>query len=260
MYADLHTHLMPGVDDGSPDMETSLEWISDLAAGGLTDLAITPHVNWFFDPAAPSELQEKVALRGWGQGGKDPLLFVPQGFAALQAAVNEASIPVRLHQGAELNPEVAALQSAEMLESIALGPKGKQWILMEVSIFHDFDEAWTAAADHLRQHGYDVLLAHPERARNIGDLAARRLLLDEMKKGVRLQVNLSSLTNPRLQPFATELLADGHAYCVASDIHPCQRPDFLSSLPEVLSDLGFDEAQASLLASLRPASLLYEGF
>jgi protein-tyrosine phosphatase len=50
---DIHSHILPGRDDGSPDLETSLAMVRMIAAAGTTDIVATPHANleYRFDPA-----------------------------------------------------------------------------------------------------------------------------------------------------------------------------------------------------------------
>lgn len=260
MYADLHTHVMPGVDDGSPDMDTSLKALSLLYQSGVKQVAVTPHVNLFFDTSGPAHFRSIRESEGWGVGGSDPLSFIPQGFKELQEAAAESGLGIELHQGGELNPEVACELGEEQLEAIALGPQGNRFVLMEVSLYHPFDRSWSKAADHLREHGYDILLAHPERAPNMGTPEAMDLLREEMGKGVRLQVNLSSLTSSKAGGLAKYLVSDGLAWCVASDFHPPQRPANLADLPTVLASAQLDRALAPLLGSERPWHLLDHGF
>ena len=260
VYADLHTHILPGVDDGSPDMQTSLRALQQLSESGVRQVAITPHVNLFFDESAAPHLAEIRSQKGWPVGSSDPLRFIPDGFAALEAAAAAAGIDVGLHQGGELSHEVVVGMSAEQLDCVALGPRSNRWVLMEVSIYEPFDASWCVAADYLRERGYDILLAHPERAPNMHSPEARRLLRSELDKGVKLQVNLSSLNSPRVGGLARSLLTEGLAWCVASDFHPPQRPANLANLPELMSQAGLDRSQAALFGSERPWHLLDHGF
>ena len=46
LKADMHSHLIPGIDDGSPDLEASLHYIRGMAALGYTKLITTPHIMW----------------------------------------------------------------------------------------------------------------------------------------------------------------------------------------------------------------------
>lgn len=263
MFADLHTHLLPAVDDGSPDVATSVAWISELAAQGVSEIAVTPHIHWYFDAVlAPPEHSAHVASRGWGQGGADPTAFVPSGFAALAQAVRDANVPVKLHQGGELHPSVAERQSAEALATIALGPEGKQFVLLEVDLFSDFDERWSQAAAYVRSMGYDVLVGHPERAGNMHTSEAQARLRDEIAGGVRVQVNVGSLLfdGSQHQRLGLELIHDGLVTCVASDVHPPSRPQMISQLLEAGGRLGLSDTDVRRLIGDGPISLLHNGF
>lgn len=259
--ADIHTHLMPGVDDGSPSLELSVLRIAQMAQLGISDIAVTPHINSFFDPQLNPGFTELVVSRGWGSGGIQPLRFVPQGFAALDGAVREAGIEVRLHQGGELNPRCASDQEAEDLHCIALGPEGRQWILMEVDLYEDFDRRWSEAADHLRSFGYGVVLAHPERAPNIHTASALDRLRGEVSQGVRVQVNTSSLLyeGSAHQRVGLELIAEGLVTCLASDLHPGSREALHSDVAARAADLGLDEETLRQLLGAGPRSLLIHG-
>ena len=46
VYCDMHSHLIPGIDDGSPDMETSMELIEGLMGLGYKKIITTPHIMW----------------------------------------------------------------------------------------------------------------------------------------------------------------------------------------------------------------------
>ena len=46
LKADMHSHLLPGIDDGSPDMQTSLQLIRGMTELGYSKLITTPHVMW----------------------------------------------------------------------------------------------------------------------------------------------------------------------------------------------------------------------
>src|SRR5881398_58333 len=79
--ADMHSHLIPAIDDGSPDMETSLELVRGLAGLGYRKLITTPHVLWEMYPNTSEKIRN--------------------GLAQLQSAVKEAGIEVELAAAAE---------------------------------------------------------------------------------------------------------------------------------------------------------------
>jgi len=261
MFVDLHTHLIPCVDDGSPDLATSIGWLSRMAASGVDEIAVTPHVNLFFDPSAGDSHASMLRSRGWGLGGADPRTFVAAGFDSLQRAAAVAGVDVRLHQGGELNPTVALMQTRETLEVIALGPKERPWVLMEVDLFIAFDEQWSIAADHVRSLGFDVVLAHPERAINMAEKASLDRVRAEVRNGVRIAVNAPSLLyqGSEHQRIALQLIDEGLVTAAASDVHPSSRETLISSLLDERRSLGLSERDVLSLIGEGPRDLLNDG-
>lgn len=242
MYVDIHSHYLAAVDDGSPDITTSLKWLSRAEEEGVEGIVTTPHISNFYQ----------------GSRGLDPRNFVPAAFAELEAAA--ADLSLRLYCGGELNPTSAISQTNESLAVIALGPEERQWLLLEASVHFDFDRRFVRAADHLRKLGYGIVLAHPERAPNIHSRKAQQILLDEIERGSLLQVNLSSLVSADHAMMAKYLIEEGLCYCIASDIHPPERTRSLSLLPDYLERLGLDGSLAEKLAGSRPRRLVEDGF
>ena len=168
-HIDLHLHLLPGVDDGSPDEATALEHAARMVADGVREATVTPHVG------APA-----IEL--------DPL-SIPDRTAQFQAALDREGLGLRLHPGGEIFPE-AELTRAE-LDAIAHGPPGARWVLAEVP-FDGVNDGFFAGLDAIRAHGFSVLIAHPERAAGVLD-GGLELLLGELARGAAFQVNVCSL-------------------------------------------------------------------
>src|SRR3954451_14203969 len=102
-YADLHCHLLPGIDDGAKTMEETLKHARRLHAEGVRDVACTPHVKRTHFPRVPlGELAERRA--------------------EAQAEIEYAGLGVRLHPGGELAHEDALRLEPDDLELIAQGP------------------------------------------------------------------------------------------------------------------------------------------
>ena len=162
---DLHFHVLPGVDDGPATLEHSLR-IARLAVRDGTRLAVaTPHVR------------------------SDHLLSVDQlheRVRTLQHELDRERIELRLLPGAELGHEMVACLSDGALQTIAQGPPGRRWILLEAP-FDGLTEDFHEAADELRTRGFGVLMAHPERMAGIA-AADDRALAHELKRGTLLQV------------------------------------------------------------------------
>jgi protein-tyrosine phosphatase len=239
VYVDLHCHLLPGLDDGAAVMEDTIAHARRLEAAGVHDVACTPHIKRIDFPHV--EIARLAALR-----------------AEVQRAIDDHGIGVRLHGGGELAHEDALWLGAGDLERIAQGPPGARWLLLECP-FDGLGESVVRAADRLSEHGFGVLLAHPERAAAI--TGADRRLRALVDAGALLQVNATSLLGrhgPAAHTGAVRLLDEGLVWCLASDGHPGTRDDTLDRGADALVRLGLG-AQAAELAQDNPRALLHHG-
>jgi protein-tyrosine phosphatase len=235
-FVDLHVHLLPGVDDGPRDLDATLELAGLEVADGIVTATATPHV-------ASVDVAE-----------------IPARVAEVNAALRSAGIPLVVEGGGELAARGAARLSAEELETIAHGPSGARWILLEapldgaVGILH-------SAADTLRAAGYGVVLAHPERCHALFEDDMRGLRR-ELALGSLAQVSSSSLLGIhgiRARRNAVRLVAGGHAGLLASDAHGTRRPPCLTAALQTARELGLDAQAAHALCAERPRALLTEG-
>jgi protein-tyrosine phosphatase len=235
---ELHFHLLPGVDDGPPDLGTALELAREAVRDGTRLVTCTPHAA-FVDVA---EIPERVR--------------------ELRAALDEAGIELGVRVGAELAwDDVPALAAAE-LETVAQGPPGRRWLLLEAPLPGTGAlDGLLAGARELRDRGFGVLIGHPERSPALVEApgAVERLLA----AGDRLQVNASSLTGfhgPRARVAGLALVDAGKASVIASDAHrPFDRPPSLSAAIAVLRAHGTPGAHAEALAADAPRALLEDG-
>jgi protein-tyrosine phosphatase len=235
-YADLHCHILPGLDDGSRSLSESLKFARRLDAEGVRDVSTTPHIKRNHHPFALEVLQ---ALRD-----------------TLQRAIDAEGLDVTLHRGGELAHEDALTLEPEELELIAQGPARAPWLLLECP-FEGLDDIFDAAVSRLTGLGYGLLLAHPERADS--ELEEWQ---PHLEQGALLQVNVSSLLGHhgrRPRDLAETLVRSGRAYCLASDTHPGTREATLPEGHRALTRLGVSEIQATRLTQSNPSFLLREG-
>jgi protein-tyrosine phosphatase len=236
-YADLHCHLLPGIDDGAKTMEDTLTHARRLHAEGVRDVACTPHVKRAHFPRV--SLYELADRR-----------------AEAQREIDRDGLAVRLHPGGELAHEDALTLSPEELDLIAQGPEEAPWLLLECP-FAGLDDEFEDAAARLSDLGYGLLLAHPERA--AGGHERLPALLED---GALLQVNVCSLLGNHgldAQDLAVELVRNGLAYCLASDGHPGTREHTLQLGFHLLIRAGATGVQAYRLTQANPRFLLTQG-
>ncbi len=221
---DLHSHLLPGVDDGSRTVEQSVSVLRAMAQRGITDLCLTPHLS-------------ATRTRRGIPGAHDVA------FAALCAA---APTDVRLHRGVEMMLDCPLPDSVDGRQ-FTVG--GTRYLLVEftrqVSI-----EAVANGLRHLVSRGLIPLVAHPERYA----CCTVELVHFWREIGARMALDATTLLRPRTRgDRARAILAAGLADVVAGDNHGDDR--FISVAYEELVREG-GGAQAEQLAVGNPAAIL----
>ncbi len=233
---DIHSHVLPGVDDGSESMEMSLDMLAMAADSGVRTLVATPHCNipWEFDNYRSPELEEL--------------------FLSLQREAAREEIPVRLIRGMEIyaTPELPELLREQRVWTL----NGGRCFLTEFSFREDPD----FCSDILRRCralGYRPVIAHPERYYFLQD--DPQLAYEWCTAGYALQLNKGSILGrfgPEVRETAELLLRHGLAACVASDAHrPYERSTHMREVWDVLSR-DFGEDYARLLLEENPARIL----
>jgi protein-tyrosine phosphatase len=239
-YVDLHCHLLPGVDDGPETLDETVAYAAAVAAAGTTTIVATPHVELVDVAELPDRVQEvRDALRAEG-------------------------IELRVEVGGELKPQSIGDLDADELEIIAHGPAGARWVLYEVP-FEGVDggggPGFLAGARELRDRGYGLLLAHPERSKDILP-AGLEALGPELLAGAVIAANVGPLTSRETaerHAASLEILRRGMVGVIATDAHAPQRPwTSAEGRAAVLAATG-DAELADGLTSSNPAALLRDG-
>ncbi|MBA3497640.1 MAG: hypothetical protein M3Q93_03870 [Gemmatimonadota bacterium] len=222
---DLHSHLLPGVDDGSRTVEQSVGVLRRMAELGITDVCLTPHLKANETAHAPPARHDDA-------------------YAALSAQAPE--LP-RLHRGAEVMLDRPLPITGERLQRIGLG--GTRYILVEFPRLVSA-EAVTNALTRVQEGGLCAVLAHPERysACSVEAVTYWRSL------GARMQVDATTLHSTQLRgQRARQLVAAGLADILAGDNHGDDRSiaggaDFLRAQDGI--------EQAELLTARNPGAIL----
>jgi protein-tyrosine phosphatase len=237
---DLHFHLLPGVDDGPADMDASLELARAAVADGSKRVVATPHVRTDMGLTDAVEIHARVL--------------------ELRGALASAGIPLEVHCGGELGHDLVHGMRQGELDLLAQGPPGGRWVLVETP-FHGMGADFHAATAELRERGFGVLIAHPERSAD-ADLDGFAGLSRELDAGSLVQVNAQSLTGDHGDEAcraAWELVAGGLITVVASDAHGPTRPPALSLARRTLVDAGLSRGAADELVGANPRRLLGSG-
>ena len=166
---DIHSHLLPGLDDGSPDVETSIELIQSLSAAGINRFVCTPHVIGDMYRNTPQTINEALNI--------------------LKNACLENGLDVKLSAAAEYMMDdyfMELLRKKEPLLTIA-----KNYILTELSYATPPNNLEQIAFE-ININSYQPLMAHPERYFYYHKNYDAFYRMKEL--GFMLQVNLLSLT------------------------------------------------------------------
>lgn len=195
--ADMHAHLLPGIDDGAPDLETSLELVRGLAALGYRKLIATPHILGDVYPNTPEIIAGKLTL--------------------LRNALQEQDLNITLHAAAEYFIDdhfEALLQQKKPLLTLK-----DNLVLVEFSMItapFDLQQVFF----EMQIQGYQPVLAHPERYIYLGN---RREVFHSLKDaGCLFQLNLLSLTGHygrAVTEIAHYLLDQGLYNLAGTDLH-----------------------------------------
>jgi len=211
---DIHSHLIPGIDDGSPDMKTSLELIKELQKAGFKRLITTPH-----------NLHPKFG------NNSDA---IKKGIDELKIASKESGLDIEIEAACEY------YYGSKFLEHI------KSNNLLHINKFVLFEFSYQSEPINLEEtiyelksRGYKPLLAHPERYIYWHNKLDRYEYLKNL--GVCFQLNLNSLVgyySKPVQKIAKHLSQKGFVDFVGSDTH---HSTHTNSLNKVFKDKNYNE-------------------
>lgn len=230
---DLHTHILPGLDDGAQSLEEALAMARVALADGVTCLAATPHDIGF----SPYDAQRVKALT-----------------ARLQEAVEAEGLPLRLVVGTEAyaTPElVTLLRSGERLTLDGSRYPLIEFPLMDLPLYTD------QLLFELRVAGFRPIISHP--ARNEIFRRDPNRLCRLIERGALAQLTAGALTGQfgsSIQETARILLEHNMVHFLASDAHdPEHRPPRLSGAVKAAARVvGWEEAKA--MVTTRPEAVL----
>lgn len=197
LKVDMHSHVLPGIDDGAMTLSDSVELIKGMHELGYSKLIVTPHIYWNMYKNTVSIIKGKTE--------------------AVRKALLKYDIPINIETAAEyfLDDHLAGL----IQKKLPLLTMKDNMVLTEFSTMQ-FSPAMKTILFDLQMAGYKPIIAHPERYTY---LHQKMEVLHELKdKGCLFQLNLLSLTGNYgkiVTEMAEYLIQNGFYSLIGTDLH-----------------------------------------
>lgn len=204
LNVDIHSHLIPGIDDGAKDIERSIELILSLKEMGYTKLITTPHVSDMFPNSSQTILD---------------------GYHLLCKELETREIKIDLEIAAEYYADEGFDQLLKNKDILSFGKQN--YLLFELSYFTEPQDL-ESLIQEIKLAGYTPILAHPERYEYFHYTI--QAYKDLKKTGVLFQMNLNSLVgyySKTIEKVAKQLIQEGLVDFLGSDTHHRRHIRFL---------------------------------
>jgi len=230
---DLHHHLLPSLDDGSPDLDTSVAMARMAANDGITHVVCTPHASahWTFDPPVNAER-----------------------IAELRAALAAESIPLTLGSGCDFHLSFDNIQDAHA-NPTRYTINQKTFLLVELPDFA-IARGMGETFYELQLAGITPILTHPERNPTLQREPDQ--LTDWLRNGLLVQVTTGSVLGnmgKEAERMAHQLLANHWVHFLATDAHNLtSRPPVMRAAHDSVAK-KYGTEYARLLCTTNPTAV-----
>lgn len=198
IVADMHSHLLPGIDDGAKNIEESIQMIKALQSLGYKQLLCTPHVMHDFYNNSTATIQERLQ--------------------DLQQSLQRQNNTVKIDAAAEYYFDEELKKRLTSDDIIGFGENG-EYLLFEFSYFNEHQGVFDGVTNII-EAGYTPVLAHPERYPYYSEELNKYHELKSL--GLHFQINLMSLTGhygESAKRAAEFLIENNLVEFVGTDIH-----------------------------------------
>lgn len=238
---DLHSHLLPGIDDGAPDLATALQLAKVALADGITHMVCTPHIHPGRYDNTPHSIE--------------------QALAELRAGLAEQQLALQVSAAAEVRFGMELMLAVKQQQIPFLGLWQQRPVLLLEFPHGELPFGAERLTQWLLQQGIQPMIAHPER--NKGLLRDPSKIKPLVQQGCLFQVTAGAVAGRFGQPaqdLAERFLAEGLVTILASDAHNLEhRPPVLSEGLAAASAL-LGEAEAYKLVQDNPWQLAQSKF
>lgn len=216
---DLHCHLLPGIDDGSANLEISLRLATEAVKNGVTHALLTPHhMNGMYLNHRTDVIRETTEF---------------------QTELKKNSINLIVFPGQEVRINGDLLTALDQ-NDILFADESDKYLMLE---FPDDDvPAYTNDMIYqLQQRGIVPVIVHPERNTEI--IRHPELIYDLLQKGCLSQITASSYVGTfgnKVEQFSQQLIQAGQAYVFASDAHnlPGRKYEMREAFDKLKTEFG----------------------
>ncbi|MEP3265702.1 MAG: CpsB/CapC family capsule biosynthesis tyrosine phosphatase [Hyphomicrobiales bacterium] len=223
---DLHSHILPGIDDGAQDIETSVEMAKMAVADGTTHIACTPHIM-------PGIYDNNAAI-------------IKQKIIELKQELANEGVPLNLLIGADVHIGPTLIEGLNAGDIPSL--HGTRYFLFEPP-HHVMPPKLVEYSKKLLAANYIPILTHPERLTWIENHYDKMVQLDEL--GVPIQLTAASITGrfgARAKYWSERMLDEGRVDIIASDAHNLKsRPPGLTKAFEIIASRLGEEAAIQIV-------------
>ena len=232
MFVDIHSHILPGIDDGPEKIEQSLKLLECAVKDGIDRIVATPH---FY--ASIHSLNQHIDTAN-------------QLFLKLDSLVKEKELPLSLSLGYEVR-YFSGISRIDSLDKICIN--GTKVVLLELGNIPFTSDVIDEIMD-LNYYGYTVVLAHIERYTKMRGFSSIKQLV--ASNVVYAQCNASSFIKSPFRRAANGLLKEGLVSAIASDMHSVEErpPKIKEAMTIIEKKLGIYQKNKLL----RKTEKLYE--
>lgn len=224
---DIHDHILPGLDDGSKDLATSVRMAAIALSEGINRIIATPHFDLEKDSIESFLEKRQVA------------------YSIYISELEKHNLNIEILLGAEvyLTPELAYVDD---LDKLCLAGTKYMLVEMPITVMPMWLEQITYA---LQLKGITPILAHPERSIRV--MKDPSILADFVERGVMLQINAGSLRAERekqLKKCLRYLMKRRMVHFIASDAHTARRrrPRMQGAISILENRFGYDAIEYML--------------
>jgi len=231
---DIHSHILPLVDDGPKKLASSVAIVRKLVEQGVTDIIATPHYVAETNFVSPKAQNQRV-------------------LAVVKKAVAVEGLKVNIYLGNEIyiDDKITALLETGKLSTLA----DSEYLLVELPLDEEFPNYKDILRD-LLESGYRVILAHPERYTLVQKDFS---ILDELHElGILFQCNIASILGKYgkgAKKTVKKIIKKNLVFTFGSDIHHASKTDYITLSQKKLGKY-YNESELKRLLVTNPGKII----